>query len=73
MIYRSLPYDPTPEDKLTRAKWARGFGVVYGSILLLLLAIVATQNVRPEHNRATAVANAPAAQPAHTELRGPSR
>ena len=69
MIHRSLPYDPTPEDRLTRAKWARGFGIVYGTILLLLLAIVAAQHIRGEPNGATTLANGPAARPARTERR----
>ena len=68
MIHRSLSYDPTTEHRLTRAKWARGFGVVYGTILLLLLAIAAAQHFRVEHNGATTIANDPAAQPMHTDL-----
>jgi hypothetical protein len=68
MIHRSLPYDQTPEDRLIRTKWARGFGIVYGTILLLLLAIVATQHMRVEHNGAPAIANGPAAQPVRTNL-----
>jgi hypothetical protein len=67
MIHRSLSYDPTPEDRLTRAKWARGFGIVYGTILLLLLAIVAAQHIRVDHNGATAITNGPAAQPVRTD------
>jgi hypothetical protein len=68
MIHRSLPYHPTPEDRLTRAKWERGFGIVYGTILLLLLAIVAAQHIRGE-NGATAIASGPAAQPVRTDRR----
>lgn len=69
MIHRSLPYHPTTEHRLTRAKWARGFGVVYGTILLLLLAIAAAQHFRVEHNGATTIANRPAAQPVRPDLR----
>jgi hypothetical protein len=69
MIHRSLSYDPTTEHRLTRAKWARGFGVVYGTILLLLLAIAGAQHFRVEHNGATIIANDPAAQPMRTDLR----
>jgi hypothetical protein len=69
MIHRSLPYDPTPEDRLTYAKWARGFGIVYGTILLVLLAVVtAQQHIRGEHNRTTAIADSPGAQPVRTDL-----
>jgi hypothetical protein len=68
MIHRSLPYQPTPEDRLTRAKWERGFGIVYGTILLLLLAIVAAQHIRGE-NGATGIASGPAAQPVRTDRR----
>ena len=39
MIHRSLSYEPTPEHRLSRAKWARGVAVVYGTILLLLLTL----------------------------------
>jgi hypothetical protein len=63
MIRRSLPYDPTEEHRLTRAKWARGFAIVYGTILLLLLAIVAAQHIRVEHNGAAALANRAGAAP----------
>jgi hypothetical protein len=69
MIHRSLSYDPTTEHRLTRAKWARGFGVVYGTVLLLLLAIAAAQHFRVEDNGATTIANDPAAQPMRTDLR----
>ena len=69
MIHRSLHYDPTPEDRLTRAKWARGFGIIYGTIFLLLLAIAAAQHFRVEHTGATTIANDPAAEPIHTDLR----
>ena len=67
MIDRFLPYDPTPEDRLTHAKWARGFGIVYRTILLLLLAIVAAQHIRIEHNGATAITTRPAAQAVRTD------
>jgi hypothetical protein len=63
MMYRSLGYDPTPEDRATRAKWARGVGIVYGTILLLLLAFIAAERILAEHGRATETANDPAAQP----------
>ena len=69
MMHRSLCYDPTPEHRLTRAKWARGFGIVYGTILLLLVAIVTAQHIRGERNGAAAAANGRAAQPARTERR----
>jgi hypothetical protein len=52
---------------LIRAKWARGVGIIYGTILLLLLAIVAAQHIRGEHNGATAIANGPAARPVRTD------
>jgi hypothetical protein len=69
MIHRPLSYEPTIEHRLTRAKWARGFGVVYGTILLLLLAIAAAQHFRGEHNGATTIADDPAARPIRTDLR----
>jgi hypothetical protein len=69
MIHRTLPYDPTLEDQLTRAKWARGFGIVYGTIFLLLLAIAAAHHFRVEHPGATTIANEPAAEPMRTDLR----
>jgi len=69
MIDRSPLHDPTPEDRLTRAKWARGVGIIYGTILLLLLAIAVAQHFRIEHNEATTIANDPAAKPMRTDLR----
>lgn len=66
MIHRSLSYDPTAEHRLTRAKWARGFGVVYGTILLLLLAIVVAQHIRgvPAELRPTIAIGPPTASQA---------
>jgi len=54
MILRPLHYEPTPEDRLTRTKWARAVGIVYGTIFLLLLATVTAQHIHVEHNAATA-------------------
>ena len=68
MIHRSLSYDPTPEHRLTRAKWVRGFAIVYGTTLLLL-ALLAAQRVTFEHDRATANANSAAAHPLRADLR----
>jgi hypothetical protein len=48
MIHRSLPYELTPEDRLTRAKWARGVGIIYGTILLLLLTIAMAYRILTE-------------------------
>jgi hypothetical protein len=62
MIHRSLPYDPTPEDRLTHAKWARGFAIIYGSALLLLVAFLAAQRMFAEPTPTTGVANVSATQ-----------
>lgn len=63
MIHRSLPYNPTPEDRLTRAKWARGVALFYGFALLLLLTFVAAHRIVSEPKGATSIiANARAAQ-----------
>jgi hypothetical protein len=56
--WSSLP-DPTPEDRLTRAKWARGVAIVYGSALLLLVAFVTAQHIFFEPNGPTSIASAP--------------
>jgi hypothetical protein len=48
MIHRSPPYEPTPEDRLIRAKWARGVGIIYGTILLLLLTIAVAHRILTE-------------------------
>jgi hypothetical protein len=69
MTHQSFRYHPTPEHRLTRAKWIRGFGIVYGTMLLLLLAIATAQHIRGERNGAAAVANGHPAQPARTEQR----
>jgi hypothetical protein len=60
MMLEHLPYDPTPEDRLTRAKWARTVGIVYGSVVLLLFGFIAAQRIFAEPHLATGVANAPA-------------
>jgi hypothetical protein len=52
MIRRSLLYDLTPEDRRTRAKWARGVAIVYGSVLVLLLAFIITKRVIVEPSEA---------------------
>jgi flagellin-like protein len=57
MIHRSLSYDPTPEHRLTRAKWARGVSIIYGTILLLLLTFIAAHRSLNEPGGATAVAS----------------
>ena len=46
-------------DNIGLPKWGRGFGILYGTILLLLL----TAGVIVEHRGARAIANGAAAQP----------
>ena len=41
MVRRSLRFDWTEDDRLTRAKWMRGMAVFYGCIALLLLGAIA--------------------------------
>jgi hypothetical protein len=60
MIRKPLPYELTPEDRLTRAKWIRGVGIFYGCAALLLSGFMATQSILAEPNGATGIANAPA-------------
>jgi hypothetical protein len=62
MSRRSLPYDPTPEHQLTRAKWARGFGIVYGTVGLLLFAVVLAQHIRGEGDGTTTIGKVAAAE-----------
>ena len=57
MIHRSLPYEPTAEHRLTRAKWERGVAIVYGTILPLLLTFVAGHRSLSEHSGAGAIAS----------------
>jgi hypothetical protein len=45
MIRKPLPYDLTPEDRLTRAKWVRGVGIFYGCAALLLFGFLASQRI----------------------------
>lgn len=59
-MLRPLRYDPTPEHRLTHAKWARGVGIVYGSVVLLLLGLMAAHSIFAEPNGATGTAKAPA-------------
>jgi hypothetical protein len=58
MIHRSLPYDPTPEDRLTRTKWARRVGIFYSCALLLLLAFATTHRMLIEPKGPAGVAAA---------------
>ena len=37
MLPRSRPDGLTPEDRLTRATWARGVAIFYGGVFLLML------------------------------------
>jgi len=61
MSYRSFPYDPTPEDRLIQVKCARGFAIVYGTILLLLLAVIVTSRIVSEPSGSSGIASAPRA------------
>jgi hypothetical protein len=44
MIRRSLSCDWTEDDRLTRAKWMRGVGILYGCMALVVLAVIAFSN-----------------------------
>jgi len=72
MIHRSLSYDPTTEHRLTRAKWARGVAIVYGTILLLLVTLMAAHRLLSEHSGAIAVASDHAAHPARAAAKSSS-
>jgi hypothetical protein len=61
MSYRSFLYNPTPEDRLTQAKWARGVAIFYGTILLLLLAVIVTSRIVSEPSGSYGFASAPRA------------
>ena len=65
MTHRRLPYEPTPEDRLTLAKWKRGTTIVYGCALLLLVAWIATPRILAEPTTATAVVDGPASVASH--------
>jgi hypothetical protein len=60
MIHRSFPYEPSPEDRLTRAKWARGIGILYGSALLLLVAFIVAHRFVAEPKGSAGAASASA-------------
>jgi hypothetical protein len=60
MIDWSLQHDQTAQDRLAGIKFARGAAIVYGSVVLLLLATVLLgQRMRAEPGEATAVAAPP--------------
>jgi hypothetical protein len=64
MILRPLHYDLTPEDRLTRARWARGVVIFYSCVALLIFAAIAI--VRPsvrEPHGSTNLAAAPSESP----------
>jgi hypothetical protein len=60
MIRRSFPINWTQEDRLTHAKWMRGVAVFYGTALLLVVGLIATQRMLAAPTPETAVATAPA-------------
>jgi hypothetical protein len=62
MVHRSLPYNATNEHRTTRAKWARGVAIVYGTILLLL-AFGAAHRSLSEHSGTISVASDHALHP----------
>jgi len=72
MIHRSPPYDLTSEDRLTRAKWARGVAIVYGTILLLLVTFIAAHRYLSEPGAGTAVASDHAAHQARAAAKSSS-
>jgi len=39
-------YEPTPEDRITRARWAIGVATFYGGIALILVGFVVAQDGR---------------------------
>ena len=41
MIRRSFRFDWTEDDRLTRATWMRGVGILYGCLALLVLGAIA--------------------------------
>jgi hypothetical protein len=47
MILRPLTYRWTQEDRLTRSLWMRGVAILYGCILLLVFAVMAS--IKPAH------------------------
>jgi hypothetical protein len=59
-MHRTLRSILTPEDRATHAKWMRVVAVVYGAVLLLLVAVIATQRIITEPTTETTVATAPA-------------
>jgi hypothetical protein len=65
MTHRSLPCQPTPEDRLTFAKWKRGTAIIYGCALLPLVAWIATPRILAEPTTATAVVDGPASVASH--------
>jgi hypothetical protein len=56
--WHHLHYVLTPEDRRIRAKWARGVAIVYGSALLLLVALAGAQRIIAEPSSETPVATA---------------
>jgi hypothetical protein len=61
MILRSLTYKWTQEDRLTRSMWMRGVAILYGCILLLVFAVMAS--IKPAHVAKTYRSVEPAMSP----------
>jgi hypothetical protein len=59
MSNRHFPYEASSEDRLTLAKWKRGFAIVYGCALLLLVAWIAIPRILVGPMTATAAADGP--------------
>ena len=60
MTHRHFLYEPSPEDRLTLAKWKRGLAIVYGCAVLLLIAWIAIPRILVGPETATDSADGPA-------------
>jgi len=65
MTHRHFPYEPSPEDRLTLAKWKRRFAIIYGCALLLLVAWIAIPRILVGPMTATVAADGPANVDSH--------
>jgi hypothetical protein len=69
MTNQHFPYEASSEDRLTLAKWKRGFAIAYGCALLLLVAWIAIPRILVGPMTATAAADGPAKVDSHVVRR----
>jgi hypothetical protein len=72
MNRRTIVYEPTPEHQITHARWARGFAILYGTVVLVLLGLMLAAGPLGIDRQTAVLAPAPS-KPIATERPAPPR